>query len=140
MGRKGDGVVLAGGPHQFPGVHAHIGQVDLFSQGRGNAVHQKMAVAGIQFRPFEDQDFVLGRQLGIIQGEVKLAVFGQDNAVHDAAPFPQNLNPFDILRHGSAGVVGGNGVAVQVEVHRTGNHPFGNSGRPGKGAGNFMGI
>ena len=125
VGRYDEGAVVAGGLDELASVHFDIAKVNVAGEGGGDVVHQHMAEAGVQLGALEDGYAVVAGEGGVVGVKVKLAVFGEDDAVHGVAAFAEHLDEFEVLRHGGAGVVGRYGVAVQVEVGGQGGPPGG---------------
>ena len=107
---------MAGGLNQLAAVHFDVAEVNVPGQAGGDVVHQHMAEAGVQLGALEDEDAVLGGQLGIVNVEIELAMLGEHDAVDGEAALAEDVNPFEVLFDGGAGIVGRHGVAVQVEV------------------------
>jgi hypothetical protein len=50
VGWNGQGAMMGGCPHQFPGVHPNIAEIYLTGQAFGYAIDQEVPVPGIQLR------------------------------------------------------------------------------------------
>ena len=108
--------VVAGGFDQFTAIHLDVAEVDVIGQAGSDVVDEHVPEAGVQFSALEDDDAVLGGQLGVVHVEVVLAVFREDDAVHGETALAEHIYPLQVLFHGGTGVIGCHGVRVQIKV------------------------
>ena len=108
--------VVSSGLDQLSSVHPDVAEVDVLVEARSDVVDEHVAEAGVQLGALEDDHAVFGGQLRVVGVEVELSVLGEHDAVNTEPTLAEHVDPFEVLFDGGAGIVGGHGMAMQVEV------------------------